>query len=203
MQRRWVFFSVFCTVRIRLSLIKEEVQTVWKWQHTAQGGFCGDKLKCFSEIGEECSALKSALSLHLCGKLGRRGFLSVFLPPSLPRTVFFFSSLRLSALHLIYSSCMADRLSTVLEGSVLVGSLSSLSPLIVWEKSFRNYKRSVSLRNPGVAPWSNKVKNSAPDVKMCVCVYLWYQLTCISTLCLSAGESVNLRLKVCCSTISL
>lgn len=60
-----------------------------------------------------------------------------------------FSS-RLSVfLHLIYSSCMADRLSTVLEGSVLVGSLSSLSPLIVWEKSFRNYKRSVSLRNPG------------------------------------------------------
>lgn len=83
----------------------------------SSGRICGDKLKCFSEIGESCTALKSALSLHLCGKLGRRGFESVILLVSFTLTVF---SLPLSAVYLICSCCMADGLRSVLEGLLLV-----------------------------------------------------------------------------------
>lgn len=57
----------------RFSLYEEKSYYLRKCQYPAQGGFCGDKMKCFSEIGDACAALKSALNLHLCGKLGRRG----------------------------------------------------------------------------------------------------------------------------------
>lgn len=65
------------------------------------------------------------------GKIeGRRGFESVIVPLSL--TVFLLFSA--SALRLIYSSCKADRPSSVLKGPALVVvRFLLLGPLIVWE----------------------------------------------------------------------
>ena len=62
-----------CAVRIRLCKSNQKV-------YISENGSMKlrEDLKCFGEIREGCAALKSALSLHLRGKLGRRGFRVLF-----------------------------------------------------------------------------------------------------------------------------
>lgn len=114
----------------RFSLYEEKSYYLRKCQYPAQGGFCGDKMKCFSEIGDACAALKSALNLHLCGKLGRRGGgLKCYFPSLTPLTVFFL------LLCLWFESDLfllhGKQAQICAQGACAGGLLSSSSPLIV------------------------------------------------------------------------
>lgn len=113
----------------RFSLYEEKSYYLRKCQYPALGGFCGDKMKCFSEIGDACAALKSALNLHLCGKLGRRGGLKCYFPSLTPLTVFFL------LLCLWFESDLfllhGKQAQICAQGACAGGLLSSSSPLIV------------------------------------------------------------------------